>query len=283
MRGIHYRSSSVGIMSASRRRRIGYRPPASPYQFPAFTNCATGVTATTKPRQWRDRTPMPVAAAPAPELVSPPLAQPVSPPVAPPASRAAIEPVASARPPTLDLPLPHRKKWPRRRSRSFRRRAPPVPPIATPATPPAVKPADAAPPAPDAAPKLLKISHDVDHEPVETPLGDWQTEGKTGSVRIERCGRALCGYVLDPSSKAAGETLLINMTPKAASEWSGNIYSRDSGNTYYATVAMKGPNSFRVEACALGRFFCSGNLWSRIGAGREKLMTSRQVSPEPRS
>jgi uncharacterized protein (DUF2147 family) len=43
---------------------------------------------------------------------------------------------------------------------------------------------------------------------------------------------ALCGYVLNLSSNAKGETVLINMTPKAAALWSGNIYSRDSGNTY---------------------------------------------------
>jgi hypothetical protein len=30
------------------------------------------------------------------------------------------------------------------------------------------------------------------------------------------------------------------MKPKTATLWSGNIYSRDSENTYYATIAMKG-------------------------------------------
>ena len=76
----------------------------------------------------------------------------------------------------------------------------------------------------------------------------------------------LCGHVLDASSNGNGEAVLINMKPKAAALWSGNIYSRGSGNTYYGTIEMKGPNSLRVEACALGRFFCSGNLWSRIDA-----------------
>ncbi|HVD83396.1 MAG TPA: DUF2147 domain-containing protein [Bradyrhizobium sp.] len=121
----------------------------------------------------------------------------------------------------------------------------------------------------------------MDDAAAETPLGDWQTEGK-GSVRIERCGRALCGHVLDPSSNDNGEMVLINMKPKEAALWSGNIYSHDSENTYYATIAMKGPDSLWVKACALGRFFCSGSLWSRIGKP-EKLVISRQTSPEPRS
>jgi uncharacterized protein (DUF2147 family) len=152
-----------------------------------------------------------------------------------------------------------------------------------PITAPIETPADAAPPAPAAAPQVLKISHDANEESTEMPLGDWQTEGNKGSVRIEQCGAALCGYVLDPSSNTKGETVLVNMKPKAAALWSGNIYSRDSGNSYYATMAMKGTNSLRVEACAVGRFFCSGNLWSRIAAQPEKLVTSRQISSEPRS
>ena len=89
--------------------------------------------------------------------------------------------------------------------------------------------------------------------------------------------------MLDSAWNAAGETVLINMKPTSASEWSGNIYSRDSNTTYYATIAIRGANSLRVEACALGHFFCSGNVWSRIGVTPERLITSRQISLEPRS
>ena len=139
-------------------------------------------------------------------------------------------------------------------------------------------PAIAAPP----ATRLLTVSHQTDDEP-PTPLGDWRTEANRGSVRIEPCGRALCGYVLNPRSNAKAESVLINMKPKASSEWSGNVYSRDSGETYYGTIVMKGPNSLRVEACALGRFFCSGNVWTRIVVQPGKLMTAGQMSPEPRT
>lgn len=158
-------------------------------------------------------------------------------------------------------------------------RAPPPPP-----PPPVIaRPAEAAlPPAPAAAPpRISKVAYRVE-EPPDSPLGDWQTEGHKGLVRIEPCGQALCGYVLDPATNAKGETVLIDMKSKAASEWSGNIYSRDSGNTYYATMTLKGPDSLQVEACALGRFFCSGNAWSRI-AKPDRLITYRQIANEPRS
>jgi uncharacterized protein (DUF2147 family) len=156
-------------------------------------------------------------------------------------------------------------------------------PQPTTAAPPSTQPpTDAARPAADTAARISRIVREADDAAAETPLGDWQTEGK-GSVRIEQCGGALCGHVLNRSSSDHGEMVLINMRPKEAALWSGYIYSHDSENTYYATIAMKGPDSLWVKACALGRFYCSGNLWSRIGGTPEKVVISRQASPQPRS
>jgi uncharacterized protein (DUF2147 family) len=73
------------------------------------------------------------------------------------------------------------------------------------------------------------------------------------------------------------------MRPKSDTQWTCNVYSQSSGDTYYGTMAMTGPNALRVEACELGRFYCSGILWTRIGGKTEKLITSRQIVPEPRS
>ena len=197
-------------------------------------------------------------------------------PIAPPATRVSAEPItAPPAPPPMAAPVTQA-------SQPIAVQPPKAPPALT--APPALvaPPAVAARPAPDAAPQVLQISHEADDAPA-SPLGDWRTEANKGLVRIEYCGRALCGYLLDPSSNARAESVLINMKPKASTEWSGNVYSRDSGETYYGTMAMKGANSLRVEACALGRFFCSGNVWTRIGAGPEKLITARQMAPEPRT
>jgi hypothetical protein len=216
----------------------------------------------------------PLAAAPAP-------AQASAPAIVPPASRAPIQLATTCAPASPATAA----------STTQAVAAPPplnvqpslTPPTTPPTTAPVERPSVATRPAPVATPQVSRVSHGVEDEPTQTPLGDWQTEGKKGSVRIEQCGRALCGYRLNASSNAAGETVLINMKPKAASEWSGNIFSRDSGNTYYATMTMKGPNSLRVEACALGKFFCTGNVWSRVDAQPDKLITSRQISSAPRS
>ncbi len=133
------------------------------------------------------------------------------------------------------------------------------------------KPAVLAKPAPS------KITLQGEGEGVEAPIGDWQTEGRKGLVRIEPCGTALCGYMINTSNNAKGETVLINMKPKANSEWSGNIYSRASGNTYYAIMTMKRPNTLRVEACVVGRYFCSGNNWTRIAPKQDDVVSPRET------
>ena len=223
----------------------------------------------------------PAAAVPAKPLAPAPDAVSLRPTV-PPAVKPSIEPVAS---------LPTRTPHVELAAAATREVAAPAPSNIQPSRlqpttsmPPSTQPpTDLARPAAPAAPPTSRIAREVDDAAAETPLGDWQTEGNKGSVRIERCGRALCGHVLNPSPNENGEMVLINMKPKTAALWSGNIYSRDTENTYYATIAMKGPYLLRVEACALGRFFCSGKVWSRIGTKPEKLVISRQTSPEPRS
>jgi uncharacterized protein (DUF2147 family) len=115
-----------------------------------------------------------------------------------------------------------------------------------------------------------------DDEPAYLPLGEWESPGAKGTVRIERCGPLLCGYALTETS-SRGETVLVNMKPKAHDVWTGNIYSRSTGSTYYATMTLQNSGKLHVEACALGHFWCTGNDWTRAEERPEKLITtSRQ-------
>jgi hypothetical protein len=192
----------------------------------------------------------------------------------------ALQPPPRIQPPQARPPLTPAPEGPSVQVQPAKTAAPPVP-----APPPSspVRPADIVRPAPQLASRVSGVSHEVDEEPADSPIGDWQTEGEKGMVRIEPCGQALCGYVLDPSSNARGETVLVDMKSKSMSEWSGNIYSRDSGNSYYGTISMKGPNALKVEACALGWFFCSGNVWSRAYIKPVSLMSDRGNWPGSRS
>lgn len=137
---------------------------------------------------------------------------------------------------------------------------------------------DWSPPKEAPAPRRTKLVVHAD----DSPIGDWQTEAKKGLVRIVKCGDALCGYLLNEATDATGETVLSNMKPKNDTQWSGDIFSRASGNTYYGRMTFKQPSTLRVEACAIGRFFCSGNDWSRV-AKSDELVTSRNLPASPKS
>ncbi len=99
---------------------------------------------------------------------------------------------------------------------------------------------------------------------VNSPLGLWLTEEKEGRVRIEQCGANLCGYSVDPKSSQNREQVLINMKPGRDSRWSGRIFDPNTGSTYDSTIALKGPDTLRVQGCAFGGMFCGGQTWSRL-------------------
>ena len=261
----------------------GHRIHVESSRYCRSTSCASvSISGISQSRRNRDRyddddrnTVGPVKAPAAPTQTVSPAAPPANNPPVPPAvvapPPAAFKPAATvtqivAAPPPPPRPVQQATIMP-----------PPAPTVAA--------PAEAVRPAPAAAPQVAKVSHqvqEIEDEPADTPVGDWQTEGK-GTVRIVKCGRALCGYVLNTSSDDRGEAVLVNMKPKTDAQWTGNVYSHDSGDTYYGTMDFKGPDTLRVEACALGRFYCSGNNWSRIIARNQPMMSSRQTSPEPRS
>jgi uncharacterized protein (DUF2147 family) len=108
-----------------------------------------------------------------------------------------------------------------------------------------------------AAPKEPAIAAAPVQAPA-TPLGIWNTEKNRGMVRIEQCGQNLCGYAV-PN----GEKVLVNMQP-SDKKWTGRIHDPDSGKTYDSTIAMRGPNTLRVEGCVFGGIFCGGQTWNRV-------------------
>ena len=95
-------------------------------------------------------------------------------------------------------------------------------------------------------------------QPPTTPLGVWNTEKNGGMVRIEQCGQNLCGNAV-PN----GEKILVNMKP-SGTRWTGRIHDPDSGKVYDSSIAMKGPNTLRVQGCVFGGIFCGGQIWNRV-------------------
>jgi uncharacterized protein (DUF2147 family) len=91
-----------------------------------------------------------------------------------------------------------------------------------------------------------------------SPIGIWATEENKGNVRVEACGQNLCGF-----TDHTDEKILINMRPQN-SKWVGLIHDPKSGRNYDSTIAMKDPNTMRVQGCAFGGLFCGGQTWKRV-------------------
>jgi uncharacterized protein (DUF2147 family) len=145
----------------------------------------------------------------------------------------------------------------------------PPPPADTPApVQQDVAPISTQPPAPAIA--TAPVQQQAAAAPTSTaqssnsPLGLWLTEEKEGKVRIEQCGANLCGYSVDKKSNQNGEQVLINMKAGKDAKWSGRIFDPNTGSTYESTIALKGPDSLRVQGCAFGGMFCGGQTWSRV-------------------
>ncbi|QOZ32540.1 DUF2147 domain-containing protein [Bradyrhizobium sp. CCBAU 53421] len=192
---------------------------------------------------------------------------PAPPPAPPPVivyKPAPVVPAAAAPPPSVPPP-----------SRVITPQPPPV--VAAPPSPPAAVPAVPARP----APPVVRVLRDAD-EPDDGPVGDWQTEADN-LVRIRLCGTALCGYVLDRTTRDIGEAVLINMKPKQEARWNGGVTSQDSGTIRYGTMELKGADKLRVSSCALGRLYCTAADWVRVSHARQRVITQGQLRGEPRS
>jgi uncharacterized protein (DUF2147 family) len=119
------------------------------------------------------------------------------------------------------------------------------------------------------------------------PIGTWLTENGRSRVRIADCGGALCGTVVwlkepnDPetskpktdknnadagkrSRPLIGVQVMLGMRPNGPNKWSGQVYNAEDGKTYSGNLTEQGPNSVRLEGCALGGLVCKGQNWTRV-------------------
>ncbi len=208
----------------------------------------------------------PAAPAPAEAVTSPQAAAPVAPaanPPAPPPSTTANAPADSAAPPP---PVPPAPPPPAQQDAALQPAPATAPSVVVLPAPVAPQPP---PPAPPPAPQQTATAAPVPAPPPavrdpNSPVGVWLTEEKEGKVRIEQCGANLCGYSVDSKSNLNGEQVLINMKPGKDRKWSGRILDPNTGSTYDSTIALKGPDTLRVQGCAFGGMFCGGQTWSRV-------------------
>ncbi len=112
------------------------------------------------------------------------------------------------------------------------------------------------------------------------PLGEWRVADGTATIRIHRCGAALCGSVAttstvpgkdirnpDPAKRnrsVLGMEVLINMRPHGRNVWAGTSYDADDGQYYSTQISLDGESALKISGCAPGGGPCGSQIWSRV-------------------
>ncbi len=113
-------------------------------------------------------------------------------------------------------------------------------------------------------------------------VGLWRTPDNA-TVRIDACGAAYCGWLVDSDEITEDPDLRDENNPSPAlrsrplknlkilsdlalkdSAWSGVIYNPDDGRTYGGALQLSGPNLLHLRGCAI-RLLCRTESWRRLG------------------
>jgi uncharacterized protein (DUF2147 family) len=120
-----------------------------------------------------------------------------------------------------------------------------------------------------------------------SPLGTWLTEDREATIKISRCGNALCGHIAtlrEPRDPATGRPktdefnrdaklrdrpligvqIVIRMRPNGRpGQWTGQVYNPEDGGFYPAKLTLLSARSLRLEGCIAPEVLCDGQTWSR--------------------
>jgi len=121
------------------------------------------------------------------------------------------------------------------------------------------------------------------------PTGEWSVADGSALIRVVDCGNALWGVVAwerksgrdihNPNRAlrrrpTLGMPVLLHMRPDDdPGRWQGDIYNAKDGQTYDASIALRGADTLHVEGCALG-VFCGGENWTRVRRPAQRLTGS---------
>jgi uncharacterized protein (DUF2147 family) len=126
---------------------------------------------------------------------------------------------------------------------------------------------------------LLLLGH-VPSASAQSIFGRWLTDDRSAIVRIDHCGKKLCGRierVLNPnapgndinnpdpklrSKPLAGTTVLSGYVGSGA-KWKGGIaYDPKAGASYRSELELLDNGTLKVTGCVL--FVCRSRYWTRV-------------------
>lgn len=106
-------------------------------------------------------------------------------------------------------------------------------------------------------------------------FGVWRNPKNSVHVDIRPCGASACGVVVWASEKArkaalegSGKELvgqqLFREFERHQDEWRGRVYVPDLNRTFSGAVRLQDGAHLEAKGCALGRFLCKTQTWSRV-------------------
>lgn len=107
------------------------------------------------------------------------------------------------------------------------------------------------------------------------PTGVWRNPRNSVHVRIQPCGRDMCGIVVWANERARqkareagtanliGAQLFRRFRQQGGGLWGGQVFVPDRARTVSGTLRVAGRSAV-VSGCLLGRLVCRSQTWTRV-------------------
>jgi uncharacterized protein (DUF2147 family) len=108
------------------------------------------------------------------------------------------------------------------------------------------------------------------------PTGVWRNPRNTVHVRIQPCGREMCGTVVWASARAqqkaraagtqslVGAQLFRELRREDSASWAGRVFVPDLQRTVPGRLRVRGPNAVEARGCVAGGLVCRSQTWTRV-------------------
>ena len=108
------------------------------------------------------------------------------------------------------------------------------------------------------------------------PEGVWRNGKDSVRIRVARCGRGLCGRVVQASAAAqadaarggtarlVGTDLFRGLVREPDGLWYGQVFVPDLGRAVEGTLEQTGRDTLVAEGCLLAGFGCRAQTWTRV-------------------
>lgn len=105
---------------------------------------------------------------------------------------------------------------------------------------------------------------------------EWRNPSNSVHVRIDQCGKQICGTITWASAKAiadarrggtenlVGTRLFRDLEPAGKGKWKGKVFVPDIRQTFSGTIHFAEADKMVGKGCVLFGVICKSQTWSRV-------------------